>query len=157
MLSPGLLYLLGVSPSITPQSTKIFLRILSEYDLRKPIVISPVTLEGMAKAWGIPRWQLDRAFRELEEGGVMEELDELKYSLLANTRVMRLRRILWLGREDEERFRKESEEIRERLKLELTRAFPNRGVTSSGSAVVRARGLEELKKEMTKSAEEGLL
>lgn len=117
MISPLAAYLLSSSPAISPFTIRLFLRLLGEFDLRKPKVWNG---HDLAKLWGWPKWEIEKALKELEEVGIMEEMGDLKSSLVRNGSVLRLREEMIFSGGELGEWLKESREMRERGSLVLT-------------------------------------
>jgi hypothetical protein len=114
MLNSLACYLLSSHPNLSPFTLKFFLRLMSEFDLRKPHSFDPLELTKLFKC---QPWEAKASLVELEEVGMFEELGDLKSSLSPHP-ILQLRKEFILSKEGElEEWLRSGRELRERLTL----------------------------------------
>lgn len=112
MLNSSACYLLGSSPSVSPFATKLLLRLMGDFDLRKPRILNSRDLASLYRGWS--RKQIKKALDELEGVGLLEDLGSVRCLLMSEGRLMRLRSEMLLLDSEREEWIKETREMRER-------------------------------------------
>jgi hypothetical protein len=115
MLNPRAYYLLGSSPSISPFATKLLLRLMGDFDLRRPRILNHLDLSSLYRGW--QAWEIKRSLDELEEAGILEEMGSINHLLIREGRIMRLRKEMLLSEDERGEWLREGNDMRGRESL----------------------------------------
>jgi hypothetical protein len=115
MLNPQAYYLLGSSPSISPFATKLLLRLMGDFDLRRPRILNHLDLASIYRGW--QAWEIKQSLDQLEEAGILEEMGSINHLLIREGRIMRLRKEMLLSEDERGEWLREDRDMRGRESL----------------------------------------